>query len=92
MLNYSGLPEHIQKGVRLYIEQGIPTGDFLRAVIENNLRESFARADHINGPRLQEIVQWFHWEAPSLCWGSPQRRLDWMRRFAREQESHDQRD
>jgi hypothetical protein len=84
-LNYSLLPEHIREGVRLYIEDHIPPGDFLTAVIQNNLTQSFARADHINSERMFDIVRrmfdivrFFYTEAPSQCWGSKEQMDEWL--------------
>ncbi len=65
------LPEHMRDGTKLYIEQGIPPGGFLTAVIENDLVEACGRADHINKRKLTDIVSWFYNVAPSNCWGSP---------------------
>jgi hypothetical protein len=77
-MDYSGLPEHMQDGFRLYIEHRIPMGSFGTAVLENNLCESFARADHINRERLFDIVQWLYMNAPSPCWGSREKVNAWL--------------
>lgn len=79
-INYEKLPEHLRQGVKLYIERGIPPGDFLRAVISNNLSESFARADIINKNRMFDIVSFFYNEAPASCWGSEKAFKDWINR------------
>ena len=77
-IDYSGLPEHIRGGVQRYIEHGIQPGDFLEAVICNNLKESFKRADNTNIRRMFDIVYFFYNEAPINCWGSPERMKQWM--------------
>lgn len=79
-IDYSLLPEHIQDGVRRYIEDKLPTGDFLKGVIENNLTEAICRADKVNLYQLREIVQWFYTYAPDPCWGSKEKREKWLRR------------
>ena len=66
--------------LQLYIEIGRPTGGFLRAVLENNLSESLGRADDVNGPLLKNIVQYLYWDAPSSCWGSPEKVRAWIRK------------
>ena len=76
--NYSKLPSHIQKGVQRYIEHGVKPGDFLTAVICNDLKESFARADETNIERMFDIVSFFYNEAPLWCWGSPERMKNWI--------------
>lgn len=89
MLNYNLLPEHIRSGVKSYIEDGIPPGDFLQAVISNNLSESFARADRINIARMFDIVSFFYNEAPSTCWGTNERMLNWIKHHREKREEAD---
>ena len=61
-----------------YVSQGIPTGGFLQAVLENNLFEAFARADSENLRDLQEIIQYCYQRLPSSCWGSPENVREWL--------------
>lgn len=77
-IDYSGLPDALRYGAQQYIEAHHPPGDFLQAVICNNLTEALGRADDGNRARLFEIVQWWHNEAPAACWGSPERMRDWV--------------
>ena len=42
------IPGHMHRGIIEYIADGVPCGDFLRAVISDNLVESFSRADSEN--------------------------------------------
>ncbi len=77
VIDYSLLPEHIQEGVRLYIERGVLPGDFLQAVICNNLKESFAYADNTNCARMYDIVSFFYLHAPSISWGSEKKMKAW---------------
>jgi len=76
-INYDDLPPHIRGGVKRYIEEGILPGDFLQAVICNNLKESFMCADEINTQRMWSIVNFFYNEAPANCWGSKERMILW---------------
>ena len=78
--NYDLLPEHIRAGVKMYIEEYIPPGDFLQAVICNNLKESFIRADETNTRMMWNIVNFFYNEAPSICWGSEEKMRSWLQR------------
>jgi hypothetical protein len=77
-IDYSKLPEHIQEGVKRYIEHGILPGNFLQAVICNDLKESFLLADDINIKRMFDIVHFFYNQAPSLCWGSYKEMEKWL--------------
>ena len=79
MLDYDEIPVgYMREAVQRYIEQGIPPGGFLTAIICNNLKESFMRADENNARYLQEWVQWFYWQAPGSCWGSPEKMHAWI--------------
>ena len=77
---YTGLPEHMRKGFRAYIEEHEPMGHFGTAVLSNNLMNACRSADEINGPILTNIVQWLYNEAPGQCWGSLEAVEDWLAR------------
>ncbi|GAG54001.1 unnamed protein product [marine sediment metagenome] len=79
MINYTLLPEHIKGGAQRWIENGITPGGFLVAVICNDLKESFGRADDINIHRMFDIVKFFYNEAPGSCWGSKERMIAWKK-------------
>ena len=78
--NYDLLPEHIREGVRMYVEQGIPPGHFVTAVICGDLFEAFDRADDVNTHRMLDLVRFFYNETPSQCWGSREKMDAWMER------------
>lgn len=80
-MDYSGLPESLREGARRWIEHGVVPGHFLCAVIKNDLRESFARADDANLLQMQDIVRWWYNEAPGSCWGSAERFDAWRKKF-----------
>jgi len=75
------LPAHMRESVQAWIEKARPPGSFLAAVIQNNLREAFARADSVNARKLDDIVRWFYNNAPSWCWGSPEAMASWPARL-----------
>ena len=77
-INYGRLPPHLQGGVKRYIEEGVPPGGFLTAVIENNLRLAVGHADPISLAALRDIVRFFYNESPGDCWGTPEKRKLWM--------------
>ncbi len=77
-IDYSLLPAHIRYGAQEYIERGHLPGHFLTAVIENNLKESFGKADETNHERMFDIVSFFYNEAPADCWGSVDRVRAWV--------------
>ena len=69
----------IKASIDRYATKRIPTGDFLKAVLENNLREALGRADDDNLRDIHEIVMYCHNKIPGLCWGSPEKVKKWLR-------------
>ena len=78
------IPERMMGGITRYVEQGIPPGDFLTAIIENNLSEAIGRADDENMANIPAYCAYFYNEAPSPCWGSPAKRRAWLTMKAEE--------
>jgi hypothetical protein len=65
------LPEHMQAPILRWIEDGGPIGDFLTALLSNNLMEAFGRADDQNTAAMRNWVQFLYNHAPHDCYGSP---------------------
>lgn len=66
------IPIHLQPGLRRYIDNGTPTGGFLRACLENDTATALERAigfHSINA--IPYILGYLSAEAPADCWGSP---------------------
>lgn len=78
MYKYSTLPEGLQGSMQRYIENGIQTGHFLKAVLSNDLFGAVSRADGTNIKILPEIVRWIYNEAPSTCWGNEEKVQAWQ--------------
>ncbi len=74
---YQKLPERYREGMRRYIEEGIMPGSFLKAVLEDRLHDAVVRCDIL--PQIRDIVVWVYNEAPSQCWGSPEKVRQWVR-------------
>lgn len=72
------LPAHMRQGMLHYIEQGVPCGGFLSAVLSNNLKEAVVRADSTNQRAIVDYVQFLVWYAPAICHGSPERYDAWV--------------
>ena len=72
------IPDRMMGGLRRYIEKRIKPGNFLTAVLQNDLREACGRADKENIRNLPAYVAYLYNEAPSTCWGSPERVTDWL--------------
>lgn len=72
------IPGTIKQSLDRYIQYHIPTGGFLEAVLSNDLKEAFGRADKENRIALFEIVKYCYNELPSDCWGSPEKVDAWL--------------
>jgi len=70
--------EHLMPSLRRYIDNRIPTGGFLEAVLSNDLREAVGRADDENMWLIPIICTWLWNDAPSACWGSPAKVSQWL--------------
>ncbi len=75
---YTSVPEGLRGGLLRYIVHGIRPGDFLTAVLSNDLAEACARADDLNRHRLFDICFWLYNHAPSPCWKSPKNVAAWL--------------
>jgi len=64
------IPPHAKAGLDAYVKDGIPTGGFLRAVLSNDLKEAFGRADIENRTHMFEIVNYVYNDVPVRCQGS----------------------
>lgn len=74
----SRIPDYMKGGVERYILQGIPTGDFLRNLLCNDLRGTFARADDANILAIMHYLRLLYTHAPSQAWGSRERYREWL--------------
>jgi len=75
--DWEKVPEGLHRGIRLWLDDGIVPGSFIRAVICNNLMDAFAFADDESRERLSSIVSFFYWSVPSHAWGSDRTFADW---------------
>ncbi len=80
MLNYDLVSDTVKDSLARYVEHRIETGGFLRAVLENNLKEACGRADEQNQATLFHIVGYIYNELPSVAWGSPEKVRQWLNR------------
>lgn len=71
------VPSGMIAALQRHVASGEPTGDFLTAVLENDLAEAVGRSDWINVQRLTAYVVWLYNEAPAACWGSKEKVAAW---------------
>ena len=72
--------DHMMLSIRKYIENRSQCGDFLSAVICNDLKKAVSFADETNLRNLPAYVGYFYNEAPSACWGSPKKMKEWLKK------------
>jgi len=83
MNNYiERIPPQIKVALDRWANMEGGVGDFLTAVLENNLMEAVGRADHINKQLLPEICMYVYNEMPSTCHGSPEKVKLWLEAMA----------
>ena len=68
---------HMMHSIELYLEQGIPPGHFLSAVICNDLMKACRYADDINIRNLPAYAAYFFNEVPTNAWGAAERFESW---------------
>ena len=77
-----GVPVSMWGGLQLYFSDGILPGDFLTAVLQNNLCEAVASADDESKLALADVVRFLALQdVPGDSWGSPERVRAWTARF-----------
>jgi hypothetical protein len=61
------IPEDVKDSIDRYVKDGVPLGDFLTAVMANDLMEAFGRADFNNTAFMRDIVAYVYNCTPFLC-------------------------
>lgn len=76
-IDYSLLPEHMIAGTKRYIEDGVPGGHFLTAILENDFMNTVCNADGVNIKHLKEWAIFLYNKAPASCWGNRKKVREW---------------
>lgn len=63
--------------IEMFIHQGIVPGDFLQAVMTNNLRAAVLLADDQNKQDLSDIFLYIRDRAPMQAWGTEEKIWAW---------------
>lgn len=69
-IDYSMLPEHLRAGLQRYIEDGVKPGDFLCAVLRNDLMGAWGRADEYCKAQMNGIMDFVYNQMPAGSHGS----------------------
>jgi hypothetical protein len=75
------IPERMAPALDAWIREGKLPGEFLQAVLRNDLREAVGRADPGNLIALPAYIGFLYNESPAGCWGSPKNVKAWAARF-----------
>jgi hypothetical protein len=75
--DYAAIPERMREGIIRWVDEGIRPGNFLWAVVRNDLAATCAAADDENRALIPLYTRWFYWEAPAGCCGSPENAKSW---------------
>ena len=76
--------EHLLGGLGRFFNQGIATGQFLNAVLTNDLLETFSRGDPQSIAGLPRLIELIFNHAPGDAWGTPERVATWRARLRAE--------
>ena len=77
--SYSLIRIEMLDALRRYLFEGSPPGDFLSAVLSNDLREAVGRADDDNIRAIPAYIALLYNEAPGTAWGSPENVSAWLK-------------
>lgn len=74
-------PQWAALSIQRWVDYGITPGDFLTAVLNNDLREAIFRADENSLENITHIVAYLYNCVPSVCWGSIEKVNNWKGRL-----------
>lgn len=75
---YAAIPERMQEGLKRYVIDRLRPGNFITAVVRNDLRDAVRCADDENLPLIPLYVRWFYNVAPARCHGSHEACAAWL--------------
>ncbi len=76
--NYQDLP--LKDAIDRYVQTGQPVGDFLHAILTNDLYGASGRADESNMTMLPVYCRYLYNECPTGCYGSDETYRAWCAR------------
>lgn len=72
------VPDHTLQALNEYLSEKHPPGDFLHAVLCNNLARAFMKADDKNIANMYAIVKHIYNNFPANAWGSADNVQAWV--------------
>ncbi len=76
--DYRLIDDDILVAINRYVIQHEPAGHFITALLKNDLKEAFGRANENNSAHMFHVVSYCYNEIPSSCWGSPMEVAKWL--------------
>lgn len=80
------IPERMMESIEAYVEEGRPVGNFLSAVICNDLKLACMYADDENLQNIPAFIAYLYNEVPGACWGSKELMKEWLESFMKGEE------
>ena len=72
------MKQNIKEAIDRYVSVGCPVGDFLTAVLSNDLMDALGRADNDNRDSIFDICSYIYNNIPASCHGSRKAVKDWI--------------
>ena len=73
------IPEHMQEGLKGYIEKGIKPGEFLCSMLEHRIYEAAGQADEINQQQLFQYIYYMYNYMPMQSHGCEETVANWIK-------------
>ena len=73
------IPHYMRQSLANYIIHGAPVGDFLAAVLSNDLMRASGKADEGNKAALHHYAIYLFNHTPANCYGSKEAMESWIR-------------
>lgn len=74
----AAVPPRLLEALRAYAIERRATGQFLRAVLENDFQGAIGRADPESLSAIKGIAEYVFGALPSQCWGSREKINAWL--------------
>ncbi len=77
--DYENIPKLLMEGLTRYVEDRVPTGSFLRAVLENDLHQACMTGTAASLIHMPALSRFIYNETPEECWGSKEKVEAWLK-------------
>lgn len=76
-IDYESIPQWVRDELDAWAQRGSIPGKFVRAVLENNLRDAFALGGENEVAAMRSIVAYCVWNIPAACWKTEANIVAW---------------